>query len=58
MTDQRTHGTVHDFLAGMRTADVMAIVERNGEIVPRGEYAITPLRSGDHLEVVHAVGGR
>ena len=37
--------------------DAMAIVERNGEIVPRGDYGKTPLQAGDHLEVVHAVGG-
>jgi thiamine biosynthesis protein ThiS len=49
--------TVHDFLADKRMTDAMAIVERNGEIVPRGEYGNTPLRAGDHLEVVHAVGG-
>jgi thiamine biosynthesis protein ThiS len=49
--------TVHDFLAGKRMTDAMAIVERNGKIVPRGEYGDTPLRAGDHLEVVHAVGG-
>jgi thiamine biosynthesis protein ThiS len=35
----------------------MAIVERNGEIVPRGAYGDTPLQAGDQLEVVHAVGG-
>jgi thiamine biosynthesis protein ThiS len=49
--------TVHDFLAGKRMTDAMAIVERNGEIVPRGEYGKTPLQPGDRLEVVHAVGG-
>jgi len=49
--------TVHDFLAGKRMTDAMAIVERNGAIVPRGEYGDTPLQAGDHLEVVHAVGG-
>jgi thiamine biosynthesis protein ThiS len=49
--------TVHDFLAGKRMTDAMAIVERNGEIVPRGEYGDTPLQAGDCLEVVHAVGG-
>jgi thiazole tautomerase (transcriptional regulator TenI) len=49
--------TVHDFLAGKRMTDTMAIVERNGEIVPRGDYGKTPLQAGDHLEVVHAVGG-
>ena len=49
--------TVHDFLAGKRMSDAMAIVERNGEIVPRGEYGNTLLQPGDRLEVVHAVGG-
>ena len=49
--------TVHDFLTGKRMTDAMAIVERNGEIVPRGAYGDTPLQAGDHLEVVHAVGG-
>jgi thiamine biosynthesis protein ThiS len=49
--------TVHDFLAGKRMTDAMAIVERNGEIVPRAEYGDTPLQAGDRLEVVHAVGG-
>jgi thiamine biosynthesis protein ThiS len=49
--------SVHDFLIGKRMTDAMAIVERNGEIVPRGDYSETLLRAGDHLEVVHAVGG-
>jgi thiazole tautomerase (transcriptional regulator TenI) len=49
--------TVHDFLAGKRMTDAMAIVERNGEIVPRGKYGDTRLQAGDRLEVVHAVGG-
>jgi thiamine biosynthesis protein ThiS len=49
--------TVHDFLAGKRMTDAMAIVERNGEIVPRGAYGHTRLQAGDRLEVVHAVGG-
>ena len=49
--------TVHDFLVDKRMTDAMAIVERNGEIVPRGEYGNTVLQPGDRLEVVHAVGG-
>lgn len=32
-------------------------VERNGEIVPRSEYAQTQLQNGDQLEIVVAVGG-
>jgi thiamine biosynthesis protein ThiS len=49
--------TVHDFLVDKRMTDAMAIVERNGKIVPRGEYGDTRLETGDRLEVVHAVGG-
>ncbi len=38
--------------AGKRIA-----VERNGEIVPKGLHAATPLTDGDALEIVVAVGG-
>jgi thiamine biosynthesis protein ThiS len=49
--------TVHDLLASRKLADSMAIVERNGIILPRDSYAATVLAAGDQLEVVHAVGG-
>ena len=39
-------------LAGKRVA-----VERNGEIVPRSQFADTLLADGDKLEIVVAVGG-
>jgi len=39
-------------LAGKRLA-----VERNGDIVPRGQHAETDLQDGDQLEIVVAVGG-
>jgi sulfur carrier protein len=39
-------------LAGRRVA-----VEVNGEIVPRGRHAGHALASGDHVEIVHALGG-
>jgi sulfur carrier protein ThiS len=58
VTDERTRGTVHDFPAGKRMTDAMAIAELDGEIVPRGEYGSTPLQSGNLLEVVYAFGGR
>ena len=32
-------------------------VELNGEIVPRSRYGDTPLRAGDRVEIVGAVGG-
>ena len=39
-------------LAGRRVA-----VEVNGEIVPRGRHAEHILLIGDHVEIVHALGG-
>jgi sulfur carrier protein len=39
-------------LAGKRIA-----VERNGEIVPRGQFESVRLADGDALEIVVAVGG-
>ncbi len=39
-------------LAGKRIA-----LERNGEIVPRGQFAQQMLADGDRLEIVVAVGG-
>lgn len=32
-------------------------IERNGEIVPRSQFDTLTLASGDHLEIVVAVGG-
>jgi sulfur carrier protein len=39
-------------LTGKRVA-----VERNGTIVPRGEFAARSIADGDKLEIVVAVGG-
>ena len=39
-------------LGGKRIA-----LERNGEIVPRGEFASRSIADGDKLEIVVAVGG-
>lgn len=49
--------TVRDLLASRKLADSMAIVERNGIILPRDSYATTALAADDQLEIVHAVGG-
>jgi len=32
-------------------------VERNLEVVPRSRYADTLLEDGDHIEIVHMIGG-
>ena len=39
-------------LAGKRLA-----IEKNGEIVPRSQFAVVILQEGDKLEIVGAVGG-
>lgn len=39
-------------LTGKRLA-----IEKNGEIVPRSQFAETKLQDGDKLEIVGAVGG-
>ncbi|HWT28876.1 MAG TPA: sulfur carrier protein ThiS [Methylophilaceae bacterium] len=39
-------------LTGKRLA-----IECNGEIVPRSQFAESPLHDGDKLEIVGAVGG-
>ena len=48
---------VADLLQRMALAGKKVAVERNGEIVPRGEHASTLLANGDRLEIVAAVGG-
>jgi len=42
----------HMNLVGKRIA-----IERNGEIVPRSQFASVMLQQGDKLEIVGAVGG-
>ena len=32
-------------------------VERNGDIVPRSQFANVVIEDGDVLEIVHAIGG-
>jgi thiamine biosynthesis protein ThiS len=44
-------------LERLRIATPRVAVERNREIVPKGEYASTSLAPGDVLEVVEFVGG-
>ena len=41
----------------MQIGNKRIAIERNGEIVPRGQFAQQMLADGDKLEVVVAVGG-
>ena len=49
--------TVAQLVSKMGLEGKRLAIERNGEIVPRGAFAETPLLSGDKLEIVGAVGG-
>jgi len=49
--------TVAALLERLGYAEKRIAVERNGDIVPRGRHAETPLADGDRLEIVVAVGG-
>lgn len=44
-------------LENMQLSGKRVAVERNGEIVPRSQYAQVELLDGDQLEIVVAVGG-
>ena len=48
---------IAQLLDALELAEKRVAVERNGEIVPRGRYAVTRLSEGDALEIVVAVGG-
>lgn len=50
-------GTLNDYLSRAGYDPARIAVERNGEIVPRAQYAEQTLRDGDNLEIVGFVGG-
>ncbi|MGP9765366.1 sulfur carrier protein ThiS [Halomonas sp. AOP13-D3-9] len=62
----RLNGEPHTLSTGLTVADLVEqlglsgrriAVEINEEIVPRSQHADTRLVDGDHVEVVHAIGG-
>ena len=50
-------GTIADLVAVLGLAGKRIAIEKNGEIVPRSRYAVTPIARDDRLEIVGAVGG-
>ena len=49
--------TVADLVATLGLGPRRIAVEVNRAIVPRAEYAATPLHEGDAIEIIHFVGG-
>jgi thiazole synthase len=48
---------VRDLLASIGQDPAKVAVERNLEIVPRSQYAAVMVGEGDHIEIVHFIGG-
>ena len=60
------NGESREFPAALSVAELVVVleltgkriaIEKNGEIVPKSQYAQTMLQDGDVLEMVVAVGG-
>ena len=49
--------TVRDLVEELNLSGRRIAVERNGDIVPRSQYAATAIAPGDRIEIVGAVGG-
>lgn len=51
------HSTAMDLVEQLGLTGKRLAMELNREIVPRSAYATTPLKPGDEIEIVHAIGG-
>ncbi len=49
--------TIASLVIALDLTDKRLAIERNGEIVPRSQFAEVLLLEGDQLEIVGAVGG-
>jgi len=49
--------TIADLVSGLGSDPRTVAVERNGDLVPRVQFAGTPLAAGDRIEVVRFVQG-
>lgn len=49
--------TVAQLLAELGLADKRVAVEYNLDILPKSQHPETLLKSGDRVEIVHAIGG-
>ncbi len=55
--DLENCGTLAAFLEDSGLSAKNVVVERNGEIVPGGEFSLVEFEEGDVLEVLRFVGG-
>ena len=50
-------GSVAEMLIELGLAEKRVAVERNGVLVPRSRHTEQPIRDGDRIEIVQAIGG-
>ncbi|WP_101845544.1 sulfur carrier protein ThiS [Halobacillus sp. Marseille-P3879] len=53
----KNEATIAELLESYNIQKKISIVEHNKEIVKKTDYEYTKLNDGDHLEIVHFVGG-
>lgn len=49
--------TLHDLMQWCQATGLHIAVALNGTVISRQRLAETPLKEGDHIEIVRAVGG-
>lgn len=49
--------TVQALIIQQGLAERRLAVEVNQSLVPRSQFAVSPLAEGDRVEIIHAVGG-
>jgi sulfur carrier protein len=52
-----TSCNLDQFITELELVGKRLAVELNEQIVPRSQFAETPLHDGDVIEIVHAIGG-
>ncbi|GAV21160.1 sulfur carrier protein ThiS [Mariprofundus micogutta] len=50
-------GTLSELVEELGLSKRMIAIERNLEVVPKSEYAMTQLAADDRIELVHMIGG-
>lgn len=49
--------TIENLLTDLGLSKKKIAVEKNGEVIPNSMYSNIQLKSGDRIEIIHAVGG-
>ncbi|WP_199614785.1 sulfur carrier protein ThiS [Paenibacillus alkalitolerans] len=49
--------TIHDVIRHFGLEGKPVAVEADGEVVPKGDWPVTPVHAGMRIELVHFVGG-